>query len=137
MLLGVPLDYRRSQYLANVISTFGRFHHWHQDDPMMVRSLVYVSFPAPTMVPRSVTYREFADFGGVRISWSAPVYILSTDFADILPADEDPMPFNGNPHPLPGNMQFNNHNWVLPEFPELGWNDVPAPDNGQPQNEPP
>ena len=89
------------------------------------------------MVPRSVTYREFADFGGVRISWSAPVYILSADFANILPADEDPMPFNGNPHPLPGNMQFNNHNWVMPEFPELGWNDVPHPANEQPLNDPP
>ena len=32
-------------------------------------------------------------------------------------------------------MHFNNHNWVLPEFPELGWNDVPPPivdnDNAQ------
>ena len=37
------------------------------------------------------------------------------------------MPFNGNPHPLPGNLNFENHNWVMPEFPELGWNDVPQP----------
>ena len=135
MLLGVPLDYRRSQYFADVISTFGRFHHWHQDDPMLIRSLAYVSFPAPTLVPRSVTYREYADFGGARISWSAPVYILSADFADVLPADEDPMPFNGNPHPLPGNLQFDNHNWVMPEFPELGWNDVPHPVNEQQHND--
>ena len=135
MLLGVPLDYRRPRYLADVISTFGRFHHWHQDDPMLVRSLAYVSFPAPTLVPRSVTYREYADFGGARISWSAPVYILSADFADILPADEDPMPFNGNPHPLPGNLHFENHNWVMPEFPELGWNDVPHPVNEQQNND--
>ena len=64
-------------------------------------------------------------------------YILSADFADIFPADEDPMPFNGNPHPLPRNMQFNNHNWVMPEFPELGWNEVPPPVNEQQQNVPP
>ena len=31
---------------------------------------------------------------------------------------------------LPGKMMFNNHNWVIPEFPELGWNDVPPPAAG-------
>ena len=64
---------------------------------------------------------------GSRISWSAPIYIFSADFADILPPDEDPMPFDGNPHPLPGHLQFNNHNWVMPEFPEIGWDELPPP----------
>ena len=45
------------------------------------------------------------------------------------------MPFDGNLHPLPGNMHFENHNWVMPEFPELGWNDVPPPVNEQPQED--
>ena len=130
MLLGIPLDYRRQQYIEDVISTFGRFHYWHQVDPLLVRTLAYVSFPAPSMVPRGVVYREFGDFGGTRVSWSAPVYVLSADFADVLPADDDQMPLDGNPHPLPGQMHFNNHNWVLPEFPELGWNDVPPPAAG-------
>ena len=84
-----------------------------------------------------MSYREYADFGGARISWTGPVYILSAYFEDVLPADEDPMPFNGNPHPLPGNMQFDNHNWVMPEFPKLGWNEVPPPVNEQQQNVPP
>ena len=110
MMLRVPLDYRTTQHISNAVRSSGHFHILHQDDPMMVRSLAYVSFPAPTMVPRSVTYREFADFGGVRISWSAPVYVLSADFVDVLPADEDPMPFDGNPHPLLGQMHLNNHN---------------------------
>ena len=74
-------------------------------------------------------YREFADFGGSRISWTAPIYIFSADFADILPPDEDPMPFDGNPHPLPGHLQFHNHNWVMPEFPEIGWDELPPPEH--------
>ena len=133
MIVGIPLDYRRTQYIADAISTFGRFHHWHQDDPLLVRTLAYFSFPATTLVPRDVVYREFADFGGSRISWSAPIYIFSADFADILPPDEDPMPFDGNPHPLPGHLQFHNHNWVMPEFPEIGWDELPPPAH---ENEP-
>ena len=70
MMLGVPLDYRRTQYIADVVSTFGRFHHWHQDDPMRSRTLDYVLFLAPSLVPRDVVYREDTDFGGARISWT-------------------------------------------------------------------
>jgi hypothetical protein len=46
--------------------------------------------------------------------------VLSADFADILPPDEDPMPANGNPHPIPGQMQQDNNIFVLPQYPELG-----------------
>ena len=129
MIVGIPLDYRRMQFISDAISTFGRFHHWHQDDPLLVRTLADVTFPATTLVPRDVVYREFADFGGSRISWFAPIYIFSADIADILPPDEDPMPFDGNPHPLPGHLQFHNHNWVMPEFPEIGWDELPPPEN--------
>ena len=51
MLLGIPLEYRRQQYIEDVISTFGHFHYWHHADPLMVRTLAYVSFAAPSMVP--------------------------------------------------------------------------------------
>ncbi|KAM0868987.1 hypothetical protein ACQ4PT_040951 [Festuca glaucescens] len=47
------------------------------------------------------------------------------DFADIVPADEDQMPLDGNPHPMPGQMLQHEHNLVLPQFPELGWNEIP------------
>lgn len=132
MILGIPLDYRCTDYIADAISTFGHFHHWHQDDPRLVRTLAYVSFPAPSLVPRDVVYREYANFGGARVSWTAPIYILSAEFVDMITADEDPMPFDGNPHPLPGHMHFDNHTWAMPEFPELGWNEVPPPANNHP-----
>ena len=104
MLLGVPLDYCRTEYIADAVSTFGRFHTWHQADQLLVLTLAYVSFPAPSLVPRDVVYREYNDFDATKVSWTTPVYVLSMDFADILPADEDPMPLNGNPHPLPGQL---------------------------------
>jgi hypothetical protein len=71
-------------------------------------------------------FGRFASVGGAKESWTAPVYILTADFADALPADGDPMPPNGNPHPFPGQLQHNNGNmFVQPQYPEIGWDAVP------------
>lgn len=35
------------------------------------------------------------------------------------------MPFNGDPHPLPGDLVPDNHNFVLPPYTALGWNENP------------
>jgi hypothetical protein len=59
--------------------------------------------------------------GALIESWTAPVYILTAEFADVFPPYEDQMPFNGNPHPLPGQLQPNLNMFVLPQFPEIGW----------------
>ena len=37
--------------------------------------------------------------GGAGRSWTVPVYILNGNFPDVFPADEDPVPFVGEPHP--------------------------------------
>lgn len=44
-----------------------------------------------------------------------------------MPQDEDPMPLNGNAHPLPGEFVQDPHFFALPPFPALLWNDVPPP----------
>jgi hypothetical protein len=62
----------------------------------------------------------------VRHSWTAPCFILSANFADVHPADEDPMPLNGNPHPLPLQLEPDFHQFVVPEYREIGWN-MPPP----------
>jgi hypothetical protein len=71
---------------------------------MVERTLVYASFPSPALVPRDVVFGDYANIGGVRESWTAVCYILTADFADMLPHDEDQMPVDGNPHPLPGQL---------------------------------
>ncbi|KAM0823619.1 hypothetical protein ACQ4PT_070756 [Festuca glaucescens] len=73
-------------------------------------------------VPRDVVFSKFASVGGVKESWSAVCYILTAEFANALPHDEDQMPLNGNPHPLPGQLMPNLNNFVIPQFPEIGWN---------------
>jgi hypothetical protein len=120
MLLGVPLDYRNEYDIANVIASFGKYHHWHQDDEVLERTMVYASFSSPTLVPRDVVFGHYANLGAVKQSWTAPCYILTADFADILPADEDQMPANGNPHPMPGHLHPDDNNFAIPQFLELG-----------------
>jgi hypothetical protein len=51
-----------------------------------------------------VVLGKYVAVGGVRCSWTAALYILSADFADALPADQDQMPPDGNPHPMPGHL---------------------------------
>ena len=51
MLLGVPLDYRRTEYIADDVSTFGRFHTWHQADQLLVHTLAYVHSLLPLASP--------------------------------------------------------------------------------------
>jgi hypothetical protein len=134
MFLGIPLDYRNSFDIANAVSTFGKFHHWNSADPILERTLVFASFPSPALVPRDVVYGKYASVGGTRESWTAPLFILSADFADMFPPDEDQMPLDGNPHPMPGNLQPNQHLFVPPQFPEIGWDMPPLQDdhiNGQ------
>jgi hypothetical protein len=107
---------------------FGEFHFWYHNDTELTRSMIFATFPSPTLVPRDVVFRQ-PDVGqhcGIRHSWTAPCFVLSGDFADVHPPDEDPMPLNGNPHPLPGQLVQEDHLFVLPEYPQLGW-DMPLP----------
>ena len=127
MLVGVPLDFRNTEDLRAAVNTFREFHHWVSDDPYLVRSIVFASFPDDRRVPRSVNFSEYAAWGGAKVSWSAPVYILGAVPAQLMPHDEDPMPLNGNAHPLPGEFVQDPHLFALPPFPALGWNDVPLP----------
>jgi hypothetical protein len=127
MLLGIPPDYRNDLDIANAISTFGKYHHLNNEDPLKSRVLVYASFPSIASVLRDVVIGKFSSVGGVRESWTAVVYILTADFADALPADVDQMPLDGNPHPLPGQLQNNLdlNMFVMPPFLEIGWNELP------------
>lgn len=103
MFIGVPLDYRNTQCLADVVGTFGQFHYWNHNDRHRVRSLVRASFPNNTLVPRDMVFREFANWGSTLVSWMAACYILDAEFADaMIGADADPMPLDDNPHPMPG-----------------------------------
>ena len=122
-----PLDLRNTENLRAAVNTFGQFHHWISDDPYLVRSIVFASFPEDILVPRDVVFSDYAAWGGAKVSWTAPCYILGANFAEQMPQDEDPMPIDGNPHPLPGHLIHEDNLFALPPYPALGWNDVPPP----------
>jgi hypothetical protein len=129
MFIGVPLDFRNDGCIREAVNTFGDFQYWFSRDPMKCRILVYVTYSSIQLVPRDVVFRQplVGRFTGIRRSWTAPVYILTSDFADVIPANEDPMLVDGNPHPMPGAMVPDNNMFVLPEYPANGWNDAPPP----------
>ena len=93
----------------------------------MVRTLVEASFPHTPLVPRDVVFGDYAEWGGPQVSWTAACYVLGADFADQMPNDEDPMPLDGNPHPMPSQLQPNENFWAVPPYPALGWNDITHP----------
>ncbi|KAI5022301.1 hypothetical protein ZWY2020_059031 [Hordeum vulgare] len=68
MILGVPLDFRNTEDLRAAVNTFGEFHHWVSDDPYLVRSIVFASFPDDRLVPRSINFSEYATWGGAKVS---------------------------------------------------------------------
>ena len=70
---------------------------------------------------------DYAAYGGARVSWTVPLYILGANFAEQMPQDEDWMPLNGNPHPFPGVPFPELPPFNLPAYPALGWNAVPPP----------
>lgn len=60
------------------------------------------------------------------MSWTVPLYILGANFVEQMSQDEDRVPMNGNPHPLP-RVPFPE----MPPYPAMGWNDVPHPLSSQ------
>lgn len=125
MFLGIPLDLRIIENIRVVVNTFRKFRHWVSDDPYLVWSIVFALFPEDILVPRDVVFAEYALFGGAKVSWTTPCYILGANFAEQMPEDEDPMPLDGNPHPLPGHVLPEEHNFVLRPYPAIGWNNLP------------
>jgi hypothetical protein len=55
---------------------------------------VFSSYQSAALLPRDVVISRYANLGAARGSWTAPCHILDADFADVMPPDEDPMPFD-------------------------------------------
>ena len=53
-------------------------------------------------VPRSLVISQGTLLGGMGRSWLVPVFILNGHFPDGFPQNEEPVPFDGNPHPING-----------------------------------
>ena len=50
MFLGIPLDLRNTRNIRAAVNTLGTFQHWVSDDPYIVRTIVFASFPEDVFV---------------------------------------------------------------------------------------
>lgn len=66
------------------------------------RILARVLLLSPNRVPRSLVVSRGSLLGGLGRSWAVPVFLLNGNFPDVEPADEDPITFDGEPHPEHG-----------------------------------
>jgi hypothetical protein len=99
MMLNLPMDYRNEEFLRDSVAKFGKMRGWIREDPTPARTLIRVAYGGTRDVPRSLVIREPQRYGGTVVSWTVPIYILTSEPEDVLPPDESPEPENGNPHP--------------------------------------
>ncbi|RLN03558.1 hypothetical protein C2845_PM13G06880 [Panicum miliaceum] len=112
MFLAFPLDYQTVDFIRAAVAPFGRLIQWFEG-PNKSRVLTRCLVLTPARVPRSVIVSQGTMLGGNGRSWSVQVFILGGNFPDGFPGDEDPVPANGNPHPVHGEVQHGNPNAPL------------------------
>lgn len=99
MILCFPLDYHNMEFFKAAVAPFGRLISWHEG-PNKTKSLLDCLVLTPERIPRSVVVSRGSQLGGNGESWSAPIYIIGGQFLDDFPGEENPVPADGNPHPL-------------------------------------
>ena len=98
MFLAFPLDFQKDLYIRAAVAPYGHLLEWYRDENKS-RILVQCLLLNPDRVPRSLVVSRGTMIGGMGRSWSVPVYILDGHFPDVFLGDEDPVPFDGEPHP--------------------------------------
>jgi hypothetical protein len=109
MFLAFPLDYQTVNFIRAAVAPFGRLIQWFEG-PNKSRVLIRCLVLTPERIPTSVIVSQGTMLGGNGRSWSVPVFILGGNFPDAFPGDEDPVPANGIPHPVHGNVLHGNPN---------------------------
>ena len=101
MFLGFPLDFQSMDYVKEAVAPFGCLLFWDNNSQNKSRVLVKALVLSPDRIPQSLIFSTGSMLGGNGYSWSVPVYILNGQFPDDFPQNEDPVPMDGIPHPLP------------------------------------
>lgn len=140
LYIGFPHDYQTSHYIHKSVDKFGELITWN--NPRGDRKFVLIKARVLSLrrMPKSFVMHQL---GGDRRCWTVCVTILrSSDWnahiPDVPPADIEPPPADGIPHPLFGDTltaeqmyQAQLHNWLAqnaaPNMPDA------APQHNAPQ----
>jgi hypothetical protein len=79
MMLNLPMDYRNEEFLRDSVAKFGKMRGWIREDPTPARTLIRVAYGGTRDVPRSLVIREPQRYGGTVVSWTVPIYILTSE----------------------------------------------------------
>jgi hypothetical protein len=90
-------------FFRAAVAPFGRWLTWHEGTNK-TKSYLDCLVLSPERIPHSFVVSQGSILGGNGRSWSAPVYIIGGQFLDGFPPDEEPVPNDGNPHPLHGHV---------------------------------
>jgi hypothetical protein len=108
MFLAFPLDFQTREIISQAVGLFGSVITWIDNSRFRSRILLRCRVTFISRIPRSLIIAESGCVADSGLSWSVPVFVLDSALNDVLPADEDPILSNGNPHPDGENGIFEN-----------------------------
>lgn len=88
---------------------------WHEGQ-IKSKTLLDCLVLSPERIPHSIVISRGTQIRGNGHSWTASVYIIGGHFPNAFPAEEDPVPMDGNPHSLHDHIHHANpdvpQNWM-------------------------
>lgn len=102
MFLAFPLDFQTKGFVSQAVRHFGHVVTWTSNNRCKSRVLVRCAVTLMSRIPRSLIICLGTQIGAGARSWAVPVYVLNSQLNDEQDADEDPIPPDGNPHPVNG-----------------------------------
>ncbi|PNT76853.1 uncharacterized protein LOC112270071 [Brachypodium distachyon] len=102
MLMNYPLECWDIEAVSDAFVPYGRFLVWNKEISNRARIIVKIRVYDVQALPLSLVILNNTNDIGNGDSWTCPLFVLSYNILGTLPADEDPLPPNGEtPHPMP------------------------------------
>lgn len=116
-IIAFPADHRTIREIGRAISSFGKLQVCDRVNSSDTEVLVKVKVDELKDIPISIVIRGTKHYIGE--SWTCPVVIPHDNLQREEPADEDPVPEDGNPHPKikEEHSQPNQNKFVVGPFP--------------------
>jgi hypothetical protein len=109
MFLAFPLDFQTREILQQAVGLFGLVVTLTDNTRFRSRILLRCRVTFVSRMPRSIAISESGTVADGGHSWTVPVFVLDSNPNDVVPGNEDPIPPNGNPHPVVNQKMDEDH----------------------------